>query len=40
MKKYDLKKFTLEEKCSLLTGANTWQTNDANGKAKAVWVSD
>lgn len=40
MKKYDLKKFTLEEKCSLLTGSNTWQTNDANGKAKAVWVSD
>ena len=40
MKKYDLKKLTLEEKCALLTGANGWQTSDANGKVKTVWVSD
>lgn len=40
MKNYDLKKLTLEEKCALLTGANGWQTDGANGKVKTVWVSD
>lgn len=40
MKKNDLKKFTLEEKISLLTGDGGWQTGGANGKIRQAWLSD
>lgn len=40
MKKINVKELTLEEKISLLTGANCWQTGDANGKVKQLFLSD
>ncbi|MGN1076892.1 MAG: glycoside hydrolase family 3 protein, partial [Candidatus Gallimonas sp.] len=40
MRKNDLKKLTLEEKISLLTGVGNWKTADANGKLKQMWLSD
>ena len=38
--KYDINSFTLEEKLSLLTGKNSWQTPDANGKLPTMWLAD
>lgn len=38
--KYSVKDFTLEEKLLLLTGKDSWHTNDLNGKIKSVIVSD
>lgn len=40
MKKINLKELTLKEKISLLTGANDWQTSDADGKVKQLFLSD
>ena len=37
---FELKQLTLEEKLKLLTGATPWQTYDAGGKLKKVFVSD
>ena len=38
--KYDLKKFTLEEKVRLVAGKDTWHTDDLDGKVYKVKVSD
>ena len=38
--KYDINKLTLDEKISLLTGINEWQTSSANGKLPQIFVSD
>ena len=38
--KYDLSKFTIEEKCRLLAGKDTWHTDDLDGKVYRVKVSD
>lgn len=38
--KYDLSKFTIEEKCRLLAGKDTWHTDDLDGKVYKVKVSD
>ena len=40
MKKTEVKKLTLEEKISLLTGADNWQTESADGKVRQVFLSD
>ena len=40
MRKADLKKMTLEQKCVLLVGADGWTTNDADGLLKSVRVTD
>lgn len=40
MRKNELKKLTIEEKISLLTGVGNWKTADANGKLKQMWLSD
>ncbi len=37
---YDLKNLTIEEKISLIVGANMWQTNGLNGKLDSVFLSD
>ncbi len=38
--KYDLKKFTLEEKVRLVAGKDTWHIDDLDGKVYKVKVSD
>ena len=38
--RYDIKQLTLDEKISLLTGINEWQTSSANGKLPQISVSD
>lgn len=38
--KYDLSKFTIEEKCRLVAGKDTWHTDDLEGKVYKVKVSD
>lgn len=38
--KYDLSKFTIEEKCRLVAGKDTWHTDDLDGKVYKVKVSD
>ena len=38
--KYNLSKFTLEEKVRLLAGKNNWQSDDLNGKVYCIKVSD
>ena len=38
--KYDLSKFTIEEKVRLLAGKDTWHTDDLDGKVYKVKVSD
>ena len=38
--KYDLSKFTLEEKVRLVAGKDTWHTDDLGGKVYKVKVSD
>ena len=38
--KYDISTLTLEEKLRLLTGKNTWQLENANGKLPTVFLSD
>ena len=38
--KYDLSKFTVEEKCRLVAGKDTWHTDDLDGKVYKVKVSD
>ncbi len=38
--KYDVKKLTLEEKLSMLTGMDGWHTSTANGKVRGVSVAD
>ena len=35
-----IKKLTLEEKLSLLTGKNLWQTEDLNGKVYSIFFAD
>ena len=40
MKKTEVKKLTLEEKISLLTGADNWQTESVDGKVRQVFLSD
>ena len=37
---YDINDLTFEEKLSLLTGKDFWQTYDANGKLDSVFMSD
>ena len=37
---YDINHLTFEEKLSLLTGKDFWQTYDANGKLDSVFMSD
>ncbi len=38
--KYDLSKFTIQEKCRLVAGKDTWHTDDLDGKVYKVKVSD
>ncbi len=37
---YDLKNLTIDEKISLIVGANMWQTNSLNGKIDSVFLAD
>ena len=38
--KYDLSKFTAQEKVRLVAGKDTWHTDDLDGKVYKVKVSD
>jgi len=38
--KLDINSLTLEEKLSLLTGKNVWETQDIEGKVPSIWVAD
>jgi len=38
--KYDINLLTIDEKLTLLSGKNNWQTNDLDGKLPSVFVAD